>query len=108
VREGESSAVLVVLVVIFHPPCFAGNLLVNGNCDLRICDFGLARGVQHFFFQSQEYRPLIDVDQIPNCTPLLFFLLLFFVVFFLLIFFSNIQSFVCEDCPLLEPFFFVG
>lgn len=31
-----------------------------------------------FFFQSQEYRPLIDVDQIPNCTPLLFFLLLFF------------------------------
>ena len=23
----------------------AGNLLVNGNCDLRICDFGLARGL---------------------------------------------------------------
>ena len=24
---------------------FKGNLLVNGDCELRICDFGLARGV---------------------------------------------------------------
>ena len=23
------------------------NLLVNANCDLSICDFGLARGVDH-------------------------------------------------------------
>ena len=25
-------------------PC---NLLVNVNCDLKICDFGLARGIDH-------------------------------------------------------------
>lgn len=25
-------------------PC---NLLVNVNCDLKICDFGLARGINH-------------------------------------------------------------
>lgn len=30
---------------VVHCIFFAGNLLVNGNCDLRICDFGLARGL---------------------------------------------------------------
>jgi mitogen-activated protein kinase 1/3 len=25
-----------------------GNLLVNKNCDLKICDFGLARGIDPF------------------------------------------------------------
>lgn len=32
----------VALVVAFVQP---GNLLVNKNCDLKICDFGLARAV---------------------------------------------------------------
>ena len=32
-------------------PC---NLLVNTNCDLRICDFGLARGIDHSLFVDQE------------------------------------------------------
>ena len=34
-------------------PC---NLLVNTNCDLKICDFGLARGID----QSQFTLPGVD------------------------------------------------
>jgi len=29
---------------VIHRDIKPGNLLVNGNCDLKICDFGLARG----------------------------------------------------------------
>ena len=36
-------------------PC---NLLVNTNCDLKICDFGLARGID----QSQFTLPGVDQD----------------------------------------------
>lgn len=52
-----------------------------GQRQLRPADlrFWIGPRCAAFFFQSQEYRPLIDVDQIPNCTPPLFllFLLLF-------------------------------
>jgi len=30
---------------VLHRDLKPGNLLVNKNCDLKICDFGLARGV---------------------------------------------------------------
>ena len=33
-------------------PC---NLLVNTNCDLKICDFGLARGIEHFADADTEF-----------------------------------------------------
>jgi len=39
---------------ITHPPLpQPGNLLVNKNCDLKICDFGLARGVDHDAHQNK-------------------------------------------------------
>lgn len=35
---------------VLHRDMKPSNLLVNANCDLAICDFGLARGVE------QEYE----------------------------------------------------
>lgn len=32
---------------VLHRDIKPGNLLVNSNCDLKICDFGLSRGVTH-------------------------------------------------------------
>ncbi|KAG8464362.1 hypothetical protein KFE25_003425 [Diacronema lutheri] len=32
---------------VLHRDLKPGNLLVNKNCDLKICDFGLARGIDH-------------------------------------------------------------
>lgn len=31
---------------VLHRDMKPSNLLVNANCDLAICDFGLARGVE--------------------------------------------------------------
>eukprot|EP01006_Ploeotia_vitrea_P035682 TRINITY_DN65922_c5_g4_i1.p1 TRINITY_DN65922_c5_g4~~TRINITY_DN65922_c5_g4_i1.p1 ORF type:complete len:366 (-),score=33.29 TRINITY_DN65922_c5_g4_i1:452-1549(-) len=62
---------------ILHRDLKPGNLLVNGNCDLRICDFGLARGFHpseltdyvvtrwyrppELLLMSAEYGPAIDI-----------------------------------------------
>ncbi|KAJ1624024.1 kinase-like domain-containing protein, partial [Pavlovales sp. CCMP2436] len=38
---------------VLHRDLKPGNLLVNKNCDLKICDFGLARGVDHDAHQNK-------------------------------------------------------
>lgn len=58
---------------ILHRDLKPGNLLVNGNCDLRICDFGLARGFDPNeltdYVVTRWYRPpellLMAVDYGP-------------------------------------------
>ena len=39
---------------VLHRDLKPGNLLVNKNCDLKICDFGLARGVDPEESGSQQ------------------------------------------------------
>ena len=39
---------------MLHRDLKPGNLLVNKNCDLKICDFGLARGVDPGESGSQQ------------------------------------------------------
>ena len=41
---------------VLHRDLKPGNLLVNKNCDLKICDFGLARCIHHT--DSLEHHPL--------------------------------------------------
>ena len=40
---------------VLHRDLKPGNLLVNSDCELRICDFGLARGVANTQFINTEY-----------------------------------------------------
>ena len=62
---------------ILHRDLKPGNLLVNGNCDLMICDFGLARGYSaneltdyvvtrwyrppELLLSSNHYTPAVDI-----------------------------------------------
>ncbi len=64
---------------VLHRDLKPGNLLVNKNCDLKICDFGLARGVDsgsqalteyvvtrwyrapELLVQNENYGPAVDV-----------------------------------------------
>ena len=64
---------------VLHRDLKPGNLLVNKNCDLKICDFGLARGVDsgsqalteyvvtrwyrapELLVENQDYTTAIDV-----------------------------------------------
>ena len=40
---------------VFHRDLKPGNLLLNSNCDLKVCDFGLARGVNDGDVDLTEY-----------------------------------------------------
>ena len=41
---GESRAQYIHSASVLHRDLKPGNLLVNADCELKICDFGLARG----------------------------------------------------------------
>ncbi|RKO97077.1 hypothetical protein CXG81DRAFT_26947 [Caulochytrium protostelioides] len=45
---------------ILHRDLKPGNLLVNGDCELRICDFGLARGMLDLTAQS----PFVNTEYV--------------------------------------------
>lgn len=44
------------LANVIHRDIKPGNLLLNSNCDIKICDFGLARSIA--IDQDQEKNPL--------------------------------------------------
>jgi mitogen-activated protein kinase 7 len=39
---------------VLHRDLKPGNLLVNADCELKICDFGLARGFQPGVVQTEQ------------------------------------------------------
>ena len=40
---------------VLHRDLKPGNILLNANCDLKICDFGLARGLEDLELELTEY-----------------------------------------------------
>ena len=49
---------------VLHRDLKPGNLLVNKNCDLKICDFGLARGVDDS--QAQMLTECVALPSSPS------------------------------------------
>jgi mitogen-activated protein kinase 1/3 len=46
---------------VLHRDLKPSNLLLNGNCDLKICDFGLARGVSGIAFLYLTFTFCLDL-----------------------------------------------
>lgn len=44
---------------VLHRDLKPSNILVNGNCDLKICDFGLARGFNPENFGEQDFTEYV-------------------------------------------------
>ena len=51
---------------VLHRDLKPSNILVNANCDLAVCDFGLARG---FHIEGQDTLTEYVVTRYPNCHP---------------------------------------
>jgi len=52
---------------VLHRDLKPGNLLVNADCELKICDFGLARGFQPGSVQTEQGQ----AGFMTECTSLL-------------------------------------
>ena len=50
-RDLVIKPIFLILFILFKKP---KNLLVNSNCDLKICDFGLSRAVKNLKSKANQ------------------------------------------------------